>query len=97
MSSQFFGLNIGAGIISISNISKYNCKQYCQRSNYRIYKTDNESESTAALRVNAKYGSTGTGVAAVSITQERNLYYDTKYWQNNSSAGLYEQKLYYLS
>ena len=31
-----------------------------------------------------------------SVTQERNLYYDEKYWQSNSSRGFFEQKLYYV-
>ena len=98
MSSQFFGLNIGAGALSAFQTSvntTANNIANVQTTGYTRQTTN--LESTAALRVNAKYGSTGTGVAAVSITQERNLYYDTKYWQNNSSAGLYEQKLYYLS
>jgi flagellar hook-associated protein 1 FlgK len=53
-------------------------------------------EATDALRVNARYGSIGSGVAATKITQERDLYYDDRYWNNNSSLGLYESKLYYL-
>ncbi|MFR5116300.1 MAG: hypothetical protein ACLTDV_04255 [Eubacterium sp.] len=43
-----------------------------------------------------EYGSVGTGVEVTSVTQERNLYYDEKYWQSNSSRGFFEQKLYYV-
>jgi flagellar hook-associated protein 1 FlgK len=54
-------------------------------------------EATEALRVTARYGSVGTGVAVTEVTQERDLYYDDRYWNNNSSLGLYQSKLYYLN
>jgi flagellar hook-associated protein 1 FlgK len=53
-------------------------------------------EATQAIRVTARYGSIGTGVAATAVTQERDTFYDDRYWNNNSSLGLYESKLYYL-
>ncbi len=97
MSSQFFGLNIGAGALfafqasintTANNVANVQTKGYCrQKVNL---------ESSGPIRETARYGSVGTGVTAVSITQERNLYYDTRYWENNSSKGLYEEKLYYL-
>jgi flagellar hook-associated protein 1 FlgK len=97
MPSQFFGLNIGASALSsfqtsvnttANNIANVQTTGYTrQTANLR---------STDPLRVYTRYGSTGTGVEVTSITQERNLYYDTKYWQNNSSKGYFEQKLYYL-
>lgn len=39
----------------------------------------------------------GSGVTTTSITQIRDAYYDVKYWENNSSLGLYEKKLYYMN
>lgn len=97
MPSQFFGLNIGASALSsfqtsvnttANNIANVQTKGYTRQTT--------TLESTDPIRVNARYGSTGTGVSATAITQERNLYYDAKYWQNSSSKGYYEQKLYYL-
>jgi flagellar hook-associated protein 1 FlgK len=97
MPSQFFGLNIGASALSsfqtsvnttANNIANVQTTGYTRQ-------TANLA-STAAIRVTARYGSMGTGVEVTSITQERNLYYDTKYWQNNSSKGFFEQKLYFL-
>lgn len=97
MPSQFFGLNIAASGLSAfqtslnttaNNISNVQTQGYTRQTT--------NLESTDPMRVYSRYGSTGTGVAAVSITQERNLYYDTKYWQNNSSVGLFSQKLHYL-
>lgn len=98
MSSQFFGLNIGASALfafqasintTANNISNVQTKGYC-RQKVNI-------ESSGPIRETARYGSVGTGVIAISITQERNLYYDARYWENNSSKGLYEEKLYYLN
>lgn len=97
MASTFFGLNIGGSALAAfqaavnttaNNISNVQTEGYSRQ--------ETTLSSSAPLRVNARYGSTGTGVEATAIVQQRNLYYDTKYWGNNSSLGLYEQKLYYL-
>lgn len=98
MPSQFFGLHIGA-----SGLAAYQASINTAANNISNVKTDGYSrqettlEATSPLRVYAKYGSTGTGVAATAVRQQRDIYYDTKYWQNNSSLGYFEQKLYYLS
>lgn len=97
MPSTFFGLNIAASGLSAFQASintTANNVANVQTIGYTRQTTT--LESTEPIRVYARYGSTGTGVAAVKITQERNLYYDTKFWENNSSRGLFEQKLYYL-
>jgi flagellar hook-associated protein 1 FlgK len=97
MPSTFFGLNIGSSALTAfqaavnttaNNIANVQTEGYSRQTT--------TMEATQALRVTARYGSTGTGVAATAITQERNLYYDTKYWENNSSLGLYDQRLYYM-
>ena len=97
MPSQFFGLNIGASALSAfqtsinttaNNVSNVQTKGYTRQ-------TANLA-STDPIRVYTRYGSVGTGVEVTSVTQERNLYYDEKYWQSTSSRGFFEQKLYYL-
>lgn len=97
MASQFFGLNIGrSGLMAFqaainttaNNISNVQTDGYCRQTTV--------IESSDPLRVYAKYGSMGSGVAATAIVQERSLYYDTKYWQNNSNSSYFDQKLYYL-
>lgn len=98
MPSQFFGLNIGA-----SGLAAYQASINTTANNISNVQTEGYSrqetklEATAPLRVYAKYGSAGTGVAATEIKQQRDVYYDTKYWENNSSLGYFEQKLYYLA
>jgi len=98
MPSQFFGLNIGA-----SGLAAFQASINTTANNIANVQTEGYSrqvttlEATAPIRIYAKYGSIGTGVAATSIMQQRDTYYDTKYWQNKCSLGYYEQKLYYLS
>lgn len=97
MPSQFFGLTIASSGLSAyqaalnttaNNVSNEQTKGYSrQRANI---------ESAEALRVNAKYGSMGSGVTVNSIKQIRSEYYDTKYWQNQASLGLYDTRLNYL-
>ena len=97
MASTFMGLNIGS-----SALSTYQTAVNTTANNIANVKTEGytrqttEITSTAALRISERYGSVGTGVEASKITQTRSVYYDTKYWENNSSYGLFEQKLYYL-
>ena len=97
MSSTFFGLNIGK-----SGLSAYQNALNTTANNIANVQTPGYSRQTAtiqatdALRVTAKYGSVGTGAETVEITQDRNLYYDRKYWQNSSATGLYTSKLYYM-
>lgn len=97
MPSTFFGLNIAA-----SGLTAFQASINTTANNVSNVQTEGYSrqttvlESTDPLRVYTRYGSTGTGVGAVSIIQERNLYYDTKYWENNGSRGYYDQQLHYL-
>ncbi len=98
MPSQFFGLNIGA-----SGIAAFQAAINTTANNISNVQTEGYSrqvttlEATNPLRIYAKYGSAGTGVAVTSILQQRDIYYDTKYWENNSSLGYFDQKLYYLA
>ena len=98
MPSQFFGLQIGA-----SGLATYQAALNTTANNAANVQTEGYTRQTAVieakdpLRVHAKYGSAGTGVSVTEIIQERDLYYDTKYWQNSSSSGYYSQKLYYLN
>lgn len=97
MASTFFGLNIGASALSTFQVAVNTTANNISNVATEGYSRQNANmEATNALRVAARYGSTGTGVAVTSIKQERDYYYDKKYWENNSSLGFYEQKLYYL-
>ncbi len=97
MSSSFFGLTVAqsglnAAQASINttanNISNVQTKGYS--------KQQVNLSSASSLRTYQRYGSTGTGVSVDSVTQVRDEYYDEKYWNNQSSLGFYEKKLYYM-
>lgn len=97
MPSTFFGLTIAS-----SGLSAYQIALNTTANNISNVQTDGYSKqqtnrvASDALRVYQKYGAVGTGVTTTSITQLRNQYYDTKYWYNQSSVGLYETKLNYM-
>lgn len=97
MPSTFFGLTIAS-----SGLSAYQASLNTTANNVSNVRTEGYTRQNAnlqaseALRVNAKYGSQGTGVTVTSIKQVRNEYYDTKYWENQSALGLFETKLNYL-
>ena len=96
-SSQFFGLNIASSALSAFQASintAANNVSNVQTEGYSKQVTN--LEASGALRVNAKYGTTGTGVTAKSIERLRDAYYDTKYRDNQSDFGRYEKKLYYM-
>ena len=79
MPSQFFGLTIAS-----SGLSAFQASLNTTANNISNVKTVGYTrqvanlEASQALRVNAKYGSQGTGVTVTSIKQIRNAYYDTK-------------------
>ncbi len=97
MSSTFFGLNIGWSALNAYSASINTTANNVSNANTPGYsKQVVNLEAKAALR-NHTYGTLGSGVDAVSITQLRNTYYDVKYWTNNSKVGQYEKKVYYMS
>ncbi|MCF0131984.1 MAG: flagellar hook-associated protein FlgK [Pseudobutyrivibrio sp.] len=98
MRSTFFGLTISYSGLNVSqaqinttanNISNVNTKGYSKQVVNTV--------ASCALRAHQKYGTVGTGVTAESVTQNRDLYYDEKYWNNQSEYGFYDKKLYFMN
>ena len=98
MPSTFFGLTIAS-----SGLNAYNIALNTTANNISNLRTVGYTRQQAnreagdAIRVYARYGTAGTGVITTSITQIRNQYYDTKYWYNQASVGLYNTRMDYLS
>lgn len=97
MPSTFFGLSIASSGLNAfqvalnttaNNISNVQTEGYTRQQANRA--------SSDALRTYTRYGTMGSGVTTTSVMQIRNQYYDTKYWYNQSSVGLYETRLEYL-
>lgn len=97
MSSTFFGLSIGA-----SGLNAFHAAVNTTANNISNIQTEGYSkqvvnlEAANSLRTYQRYGTTGTGVLAKSVTQMRDEYYDTKYWSNQSKYGEYDKKYYYM-
>ncbi len=97
MPSSFFGLTV-----AYSGLNAAQASINTTANNISNVQTTGYSKQTvnltasSALRCYQRYGSTGTGVTAESVTQLRDEYYDEKYWNNQSTLGLYEKKLYYM-
>lgn len=98
MPSSFFGLHVAASGLNAAqasinttanNISNVNTEGYSRQEVGRV--------AAAAQRCFTSYGSIGTGVQVTKVTQVRDLYYDEKYWNNNSKLGMHEKKLYYMN
>ncbi len=98
MSSTFFGLTIGA-----SGLNAFQASINTTANNISNVQTDGYSkqvtnlEASSSLRVFQRYGTTGTGVTAKSVTQLRDQYYDEKYWNNQSKYGEFDKKVYYMT
>lgn len=97
MASTFFGLTIAG-----SGLTTYNAAINVTANNVANVRTDGYSRQVVdqsaaeALRANAKYGMIGSGTEATDVRQIRDLYYDTKYWNNNCKYGEYDVKYSYL-
>lgn len=97
MPSTFFGLNIaGSALFAFQASSNTTANNIANVQTAGYSKQVANLQSSEALRVSAAYGTMGAGVTTTSITQLRDSYYDTKYWRNQASTGLYEKRLYYM-
>lgn len=97
MSSQFFGLNV-----AYTGLNAYMASINTTANNISNVQTEGYSkqvvdlESASAIRAFDRYGNVGAGVSAKQVSQLRDLYYDTKYWNNQSYLGYYGTKEYYM-
>lgn len=97
MPSTFFGLTIAG-----SGVSSYQTAINTTANNISNVKTEGYTRQEAlmsaaqALRVNQKYGNAGSGVEVTEIKQQRDVYYDLKYWTNNAKLGEFSTKSTYL-
>ncbi len=98
MPSQFFGLTIaGSGINAYQTAINTTANNIANVQTEGYSRQVSNSVASDPMRVYARYGSAGTGITTLSIKQVRNEYYDQKYWENQSSLGYYEDKLYYMT
>ncbi|SFQ42252.1 flagellar hook-associated protein 1 FlgK [Lachnospiraceae bacterium XBB1006] len=97
MPSTFFGL-----VIADSGLRTYQTAVNTSGNNISNEQTKGYSRQEAtmvaseAMRIYAKYGSAGTGVEVTQIKQQRNRYYDMKYWINQAKLGEQDTRADYL-
>lgn len=97
MPSQFFGLNIAGSGLRNSNAAlnaTANNISNVQTEGYSRQQVD--SQAANALRTFTTYGCAGAGVETLSVERMRDVFFDVKYWNNNSEVGQYEAKAYYM-
>jgi flagellar hook-associated protein 1 FlgK len=97
MASTFFGLSIAT-----SGLRAYQAAANTVANNISNVDTTGYSkqvtnmEANTALRSYTNYGTLSSGVSAVSVTQLRSEYYDSKYWQYSGYQGEYDEKVTYM-
>lgn len=97
MPSTFFGLSIGTSGL-------YTYQAALNTTGHNVSNTDTRGytrqqliqEASRAISVSSTYGMSGTGVNALAIIQQRNIYLDAKYRENACTLGSYQTKEYYM-
>ncbi len=98
MASTFFGLTIASSGLRAANAALNttgNNISNVQTAGYS--RQEVKTEAANALRVFATYGCAGAGVETLAIERVRDLFYDQKYWANETKLGEYDAKLYYCN
>ena len=96
MASTFFGLTIASSGLRAANAALNttgNNISSVQTVGYS--RQEVQTEAANALRVFATYGCAGAGVETLAIERVRDLFYDQKYWANETKLGEYDAKVYY--
>ena len=98
MASTFLGLNISySGLVAsnaalnstANNIANIETKGYSRQ---EVKQTASE-----AMRCFQNYGTIGAGVDTLGVERIRDLFYDEKFWANNSKLGEADKKQYYAA
>lgn len=98
MPSTFLGLNTSyRGLVAsnsglnttANNISNIETAGYSRQKANQV--------ASSAIRTYTTYGCIGTGVDTLAAERVRDVFYDIKYWNNNSKLGEYDKKQYYAA
>ncbi len=97
MPSQFFGLNIAYTGLLNSNAGLNTTANNIANAETEGYSRQQVSSGAAeSLRVWTTYGCVGAGVDTLAIERIHDDFYDSKFWANNTKAGQYNMKNYYM-
>ncbi len=96
MPSTFLGLNTAYTGLVAANASLNTTANNIANVDTEGYSRQQINQSAAsAMRAFASYGCIGAGVDTLGAERIRDIFYDEKYWNNNSKYGEYEKKAYY--
>ena len=96
MPSTFLGLNTSYTGLVAANAALNTTANNIANVETKGYSRQQINQSAAsAMRAFASYGCIGAGVDTLGAERIRDIYYDEKYWNNNSKLGEYEKKSYY--
>ena len=96
MPSTFLGLNTSYTGLIAANASLNTTANNIANIETPGYTRQQVNQTAAeAMRAYAGYGCVGAGVDTLGAERIRDIYYDQKYWNNNSKLGEQEKKIYY--
>lgn len=98
MASTFFGLNIAkSGLYAYQSALNTTSHNISNAETEGYSRQIMNQKASKAMQMNSSYGMAGTGVAVTGVTQQRESYYDMKFWKNNTMYGEYSSKSHYMS
>lgn len=98
MPSTFFGLNIGvSGLFNYQGALNTTGHNVANAGTNGYTRQKLIQHAGDPISVYQSYGMVGTGVVSTDIIQTRDIYYDVKYWKNNTISGEYNTKFKYMS
>ncbi len=98
MSSTFFGLNIAkSGLYAYQSALNTTSHNISNAETAGYSRQVMGQKAAKAQQVNSSYGMAGTGVEVTGVVQQRENYYDMKYWAMNTTYGEFAGKQHYMS
>ncbi|MCR5799390.1 MAG: flagellar hook-associated protein FlgK [Lachnospiraceae bacterium] len=98
MPSQFFGLNIAyTGLLGANAGLNTTANNISNAQTEGFSRQEVNQTAAVALRTFTTYGCAGAGVDVLSIERIHDDFYDHKYWSNNTKAGEFGMKEYYMT
>lgn len=97
MPSTFMGLSIAySGLLNANAGLNATANNIANAETEGYSRQEVKSEAAEALRTFTTYGCVGAGVDTLAIERIHDDFYDHKYWANNTKAGEYNMKEYYM-
>lgn len=98
MASTFTGLNISySGLVASNAALNTTANNIANIETVGYSRQAVNQTASEAMRAFAKHGCIGAGVDTLGAERIRDIYYDEKYWNNNSKLGEYDKKQYYCA